>query len=56
MSGRCKACNVVMTEDELTSVYPGSNEYLDLCFRCLNLSTEGEEEYDDLFDEERDEE
>jgi hypothetical protein len=56
MSGRCKACNVILTEDELTSKYPGSNEFIELCFKCLDMGTEGEEEFDDLFDEENYEE
>lgn len=47
MSGRCRACNVILTEDELTYQYPGTNEYSELCFHCLDLSEEGEEVFDD---------
>lgn len=36
MAGRCKACNVILTEDEMTNKWPGTTEYTDLCFSCLS--------------------
>ena len=56
MSGRCKACDVALNELEMCATYAGTTEYIDLCFRCLCLSGEGEEVFDDLFDEEHHEE
>ena len=38
MSGRCKSCNVVLFEEELTTKYPGTNEYTELCFKCLDIA------------------
>ena len=38
MCGRCKSCNVELYDDELTTKYPGSSEYVDLCFRCLDIA------------------
>lgn len=38
MSGRCKSCNTELYDDELTSKYLGTNEYIDLCFRCLDIA------------------
>lgn len=42
MSGRCKACNAVMTEDEMKTKYADSNEYVELCTFCLR-----EDDFDD---------
>lgn len=42
MSGRCKACNAVMTEDEMKTKYMDSNEYVELCTFCLR-----EDDFDD---------
>lgn len=47
MSGRCRSCNVILNEDEMTTKWPGTTEYTDLCFTCLNKCS-GEEE-DDIF-------
>jgi len=38
MSGHCKACDVTLFDDELTAKYPGTNEYIELCFRCLDIA------------------
>ena len=38
MSGRCKACDVILFEDELAQKWPGSNEFVDLCNRCLEIA------------------
>lgn len=55
MSGRCRACNVILTEEEMTYMYPGSVEYTDMCFRCLDLGEEGEDSFE-IHEEEYDEE
>ncbi len=36
MSGRCRACNCVLTDDEMVSKWPGTTEYTELCFPCLS--------------------
>lgn len=38
MSGRCKSCNVTLFEEELTTKYPNSDEYTELCFSCLEIA------------------
>jgi RNA polymerase subunit RPABC4/transcription elongation factor Spt4 len=38
MSGRCKACNIILNEDEMTQKWPGTDDYCDLCNQCLRLS------------------
>jgi hypothetical protein len=40
----------------MCSTYSGTIEYLDLCFKCLSLGEEGEDDFDDLFEEEQHEE
>lgn len=35
MSGRCRACNTVLTEIEMCQKWPGTEEYCDLCNHCL---------------------
>ncbi len=45
MSGRCKACNVVLNDDEMTMKYPDDGSYVELCMRCLGLGEEGEEDF-----------
>ena len=37
MSGRCKACNKIMSEYEMTRKCVKSGEYLDLCSDCLTF-------------------
>ena len=44
MSGRCRGCNCILTEDELTTKWPNTNEYLDLCFGCVSSSENIEED------------
>lgn len=38
MCGRCKSCDIILFEDELKAKYPGTNEYIELCFRCLEIA------------------
>ena len=38
MCGRCKSCNSVLYDEELTQKIPGTNEYTDLCARCLDIA------------------
>ena len=51
MSGRCKACNAIMKENEI-KWKPELNEHEDLCLRCrqsvYNLSEEDLETMDKL--------
>ena len=48
MSGRCKSCNCVLSEDEMVHKWPGTPEYSDLCFTCMSLM---EDEQDNWWDE-----
>ena len=38
MSGRCKACNACMTEEDMCRKFPpdeeGKREYSDMCYSC----------------------
>lgn len=36
MSGRCRSCNCILTDDEMTTKWPGTTEYTELCFTCLS--------------------
>lgn len=47
MCGRCKSCNVPLFEEELTSKYPGTNEYTELCFKCLDIALNPESVLDE---------
>ncbi len=38
MSGHCKSCDTILFDEELTAKYPGTNEYVELCFRCLDIA------------------
>lgn len=38
MSGRCKSCDVVLFEEELTTKDPLTGQYLELCFRCQEVA------------------
>ncbi len=38
MSGRCKACNVILNEQELTTKDPVTEQYMDLCISCKFIS------------------
>lgn len=46
MSGRCRSCNTVLTEEEMTAIDPLTAQYYDMCFRCSGLGEEGEDEFD----------
>ena len=50
MSGRCKACNVVLFDEELTTKDPTTGEYLELCFKCQEIS-DNPEAVDDFYPE-----
>ena len=57
MSGRCKACNCILNEDELAYKYPGTSEYTELCFSCMAKSDDDYEPDDysqqlELFEDE----
>ena len=38
MCGRCKSCNVVLTDDEMCAKWPNSEDYCELCTHCMHLS------------------
>lgn len=47
MSSRCKACNEILTEQELVGIkYNGEPE--DLCYTCKNWSSDETEQETDL--------
>lgn len=50
MSSRCKACNVVLFEEELTTKDPVTGKYLELCFKCQEIS-DNPEAVDDFYPE-----
>lgn len=45
MSGRCLSCNAILSDEEMTTKVPNTNEYQDLCFVCTAKAN------DDLYDE-----
>jgi hypothetical protein len=47
MSGRCKSCNVILFDEELTNKYPGTNEYVELCNKCLDIALNPDSAFDD---------
>lgn len=38
MSGRCRACNKTMSNDEMCNINPILNLYEELCFVCLSIA------------------
>lgn len=38
MSGRCRSCDVILFEEEMCQKWPDSDEYIDLCHRCLEIA------------------
>lgn len=53
---RCKACDKIMSNYELTKKFDGSGEFVDLCNECSrfliddDLTAMGNLEYADLYD------
>lgn len=50
MSGRCKSCNVILFEEELTTKDTLTGDYLELCFACQEIAENPEgviDEYPD---------
>lgn len=54
---RCKACNVVLTDDELRKIDKLTGDYTELCGYCedssnaaLYFEDDNEEDYDDMGD------
>ena len=53
---RCKACDKIMTDYELTKKFSGSGEFVDLCNECSrflvddDLTAIGNLDYADLYD------
>lgn len=45
MSGRCKACNVILDEHEMTALIDG--EYTELCTYCSTMSKESDDEIEE---------
>ena len=57
MSGRCKSCNAILTEDEMCAKWSGSDDYVELCSYCLNKIESDDDWEDSILDigEEEDE-
>jgi hypothetical protein len=36
----------VLTEEEMTAIDPLTEQYYDMCFKCVGLGEEGEDEFD----------
>ena len=49
MSGRCKACDCIMSEEDMKTVWPDSKEYTDICGYCMSIALDPD---DADFDEE----
>ncbi len=47
MSGRCKSCNVVLFDEELTTKDPVTGQYLELCFKCQDIAENPENVLDE---------
>jgi len=53
---RCKACDKIMSNYELTKKFDGSGEFVDLCNECSrfladdDITTVGNVDYADLYD------
>ena len=43
MSGRCKSCNTILTEDEMCAKWPGTDDYCELCSYCQAKSDPDED-------------
>lgn len=55
---RCRACDVVLSEQELTQKWPGTDDYSDMCLDCLEIALDPDsaEDYYPGFGEEHYEE
>lgn len=51
MSSRCKSCDAIFSEDELTYIDPSTGKYTDLCFDCISLCEDYSEDDCDLWEE-----
>lgn len=57
MSGRCKCCNMIMSDGDMVRRYPLSRDFTELCIACLVVSSdvlfdtyvEPEESSDDFY-------
>ena len=47
MSGRCKACDAELTDQEMCTKNPENEQYLELCYNCLQETRLAEEGYYD---------
>lgn len=47
MSGRCKSCNAILTDQEMRQKNPESELYLELCYNCLEETKLAEAGYYD---------
>ena len=47
MSGRCKSCNVVLFDEELTTKDQVTGQYLELCFKCQDIAENPDSVNDD---------
>lgn len=44
MTGRCIACNCVLDDFEMTSKWPGTLDYTNMCFTCQDKADPNYEE------------
>lgn len=47
MSSRCKACDVILFEEELKTIDPFTGQYIELCFNCLSIALDPEKADDE---------
>jgi len=47
LSGRCKSCNVVLFDEELTTKDQVTGQYLELCFKCQDIAENPDNVNDD---------
>lgn len=48
MSGRCKACDKIMSDEEMKTMWPGTTDYVELCGYCLASDNEEDNDWLDL--------
>jgi hypothetical protein len=51
---RCRACDCVLSEQELCIKWPDSNEYADMCMDCLDIALDPDS-VDDYYENRGDE-
>ena len=52
---RCISCNTILDDDETSTKFTGSTEYVDLCYSCLETTDIFEDDEEDFSDDTRSE-